>query len=86
MDEHLPDVSLRLLHERNYYMAEKIKAVYGDTLVVVIGAAHTEGIIEALYETHSLSELNVVPPKKKKFLGSMACSRNLDSTCDTAYF
>ncbi len=65
MDEHLPDVSLRLLHERNYYMAEKIKAVYGDTLVVVIGAAHTEGIIEALYETHSLSELNVVPPKKK---------------------
>lgn len=65
MDESLPDVSLRLLHERNYYMAEKIKATPGETLVIVIGAAHTQGIVEALDETHSLSELRTVPEKKK---------------------
>lgn len=66
LDETMPDVSLRLLHERNYYMAEKIKSINAETLVVVIGAAHTEGIIEALNESHSISELNAVPQKKKR--------------------
>ncbi|QIK70821.1 TraB/GumN family protein [Erysipelothrix sp. HDW6C] len=66
LDETMPDVSLRLLHERNYYMAEKIKSINAETLVVVIGAAHTEGIIEALNESHSISELNAVPQKRKR--------------------
>lgn len=69
MDESLPDVSLRLLHERNYYMSEKIKNTPGDTIVIVIGAAHTEGIIEALDESYSLYELQTVPEKKKFNIG-----------------
>ena len=66
LDDKLPDVSKALLHERNYYMAEMIKKCPEDVIVIVIGAAHTEGILAALYETHDLEELNTLPLKKKR--------------------
>lgn len=69
LDDKLPNLSQVLLHERNYYMAEKVKQLPYEDIVVVIGAAHTEGFIEALDETHSLSDLRYVKPKKKNSIG-----------------
>ncbi|AZK43497.1 TraB/GumN family protein [Erysipelothrix piscisicarius] len=65
MDEKLPAISKSLLHERNAFMAEKIKALPEKEIVIVVGAAHTEGIIEVLDQDHSLYELNQIPAKKK---------------------
>lgn len=64
LDEKLPEVSQSILHERNYYMAEMIKRCYEDKIVIVIGAAHTEGIIEALDNDYSIAQLKQLPQKK----------------------
>lgn len=69
MDEEFPEVSKQILHERNYYMAEKLKQTTGTNIVCVIGAAHLDGIIESLEEEHSLQELVLLPEKKKNYLG-----------------
>lgn len=69
MDESLPEVSKQLLHERNAYMAEKLKQSQAETIVCVIGAAHLEGIISALDEEHDLKELRRIPEKKKSYWG-----------------
>lgn len=68
LDDKLPEISKSLLHERNYFMAEKLKALPYTTIVAVVGAAHTEGIIEAMDQSHSIKELNAVPDKKKSNL------------------
>lgn len=65
LDDKLPEISKSLLHERNYFMAEKIKALPQKRVLAVVGAAHTEGIIEALSDKHSIADLNKIPEKKK---------------------
>lgn len=65
LDEKLPEVSQVILHERNYYMAEKLKSMPHKRIVAVVGAAHTQGMIEALSQEHSIKELNKIPEKKK---------------------
>ena len=66
METEVPDLAHVILHERNAYMAEKIKRNPFNELVIVIGAAHLEGIIEALDQEHDIKRLNTVPIKKKK--------------------
>lgn len=66
METELPHLADVILHERNQYMAEKIKQLPEKEIVVVIGAAHLQGIIEALDQEHSLQELNNIPEKTKK--------------------
>lgn len=66
METEVPDLANVILHERNYYMAEKIKSNPHQNLVIVIGAAHLEGIIEALDQKHDIRKLNTIPIKKKK--------------------
>lgn len=65
LDDKLPEISLSLLHERNYFMAEKLKALPYTNIVAVVGAAHTEGIIEAMNHDYSIKDLNTIPEKKK---------------------
>ena len=65
LDDKLPEVSQVLLHERNQYMAEKIKALPYNNIIAVIGAAHTEGMIEAFNQSHSIRDLEFIPNKKK---------------------
>ncbi|NLW14777.1 MAG: TraB family protein, partial [Erysipelothrix sp.] len=65
LEGEFPEISEVILHERNYYMAEKIKNIPYSTMVVVIGAAHTKGMIAAFDETHDLKELETVVEKKK---------------------
>lgn len=64
LDDTLPNLSNVLLHERNQYMAEKVKALPYDNILVVLGAAHTEGFIESFDSTYSIRDLSYVPPKK----------------------
>ncbi|CAM3619220.1 TraB/GumN family protein [Erysipelothrix urinaevulpis] len=65
MDTKLPQLSNVILHERNEYMAKKIMDNPYDNLVVVIGAAHLDGIIENLGKDISLYQLDQIPLKKK---------------------
>lgn len=65
MDTKLPHLSEVILHERNQYMAKKIVSNPYDELIVVIGAAHLDGIIDSLDKDIDLRELNTVPEKKK---------------------
>lgn len=53
-----------LIDERDQYMATKIKRINESVIVVVIGAAHAEGIKKALFENHSISKLEFIPKKK----------------------
>lgn len=69
LDEDFPDISQVILHERNIYMSEKIKALPFTNILVVIGAAHAPGMIESLNETHSIQELETIPEKKKGWGG-----------------
>ena len=65
LDDSLPSLAQVLLHERNYYMAEKVKALHYTNILVVMGAAHTAGFIEAFDQDHSIQELSKIPEKKK---------------------
>lgn len=65
METQVPHLANVILHERNDYMARKIVTNPHDILVVVIGAAHTEGIIESLDKNINMRDLRTIPAKKK---------------------
>ncbi len=60
-----------LIDERDHYMATKIKRTNQPVVVAIIGAAHAEGIKKALFEQHSIRELEKIPTKKSfsKWIG-----------------
>lgn len=66
METEVPDLARVILHERNSYMAEKIKRNPYNNLVIVIGAAHLDGIIEELDNENDIKKLSTIPIKKKK--------------------
>lgn len=69
LDDAYPEISEVILHERNKFMAQKINSLPFENIVVVIGAAHAPGMIEALNETHSILELNKTVDKKENKWG-----------------
>lgn len=64
LDEQYPEISQVILHERNQYMAEKVNKLPYENILVVIGAAHAPGMIENLYESHDLKNLETIPEQK----------------------
>jgi pheromone shutdown-related protein TraB len=58
-----PEIKRRLIDERDIYLAQKIRAAPGKTVVAVIGAGHVEGIQSHLHQDESLEELTKLPPK-----------------------
>jgi pheromone shutdown-related protein TraB len=60
----MPSLKTVLIDERDAYLAEKIRAAEGRTVVAVVGAGHVEGIRERL-ETHGppadLEEIESIP-------------------------
>ncbi len=64
MSSEFPSIKRILLDERNAIMADAIRKSPAKTLVVVIGAAHFEGIKQDIYEPKDISTLNTIPPKK----------------------
>lgn len=70
LDENYPEISDVILHERNLYMAEKIKRMPYENIVVVIGAAHAPGMIKELENNRktNLKDLETIPAKKENKL------------------
>ena len=65
--EFLPEVKRVLIDERDVYLAEKSLAAPGDTVLMVVGAGHVQGIVAHLRasvatQPHSTDELEVIPP------------------------
>jgi len=66
--EYLPSVKEVLIDERDRYIASKIWAMPGDSIVAVIGAGHASGVedwlgrLAAGEATTDVSDLDVVPP------------------------
>lgn len=71
LDDKYPEISQVILHERNAYMAQKIKDLPWDNIVVVIGAAHAPGMIESFEQDHDIAALEIIPEKKKFKVSSL---------------
>lgn len=63
LGESVPELTQALIHERDGYLAHKIGAAEGRTLVAVVGAGHLRGMTEALREGRrvDLAELERIP-------------------------
>jgi len=59
----LPELKRALIDERDAYLASKIRAAHGQTLVAVVGAGHVSGMVDALRgnEAADLAELERIP-------------------------
>ncbi len=68
LGEAMPDLKKVIIDERDFFLAEKIKAAPGKKLVAVVGAGHIEGIKRSLYAESSagtagiMAEINTFPP------------------------
>jgi pheromone shutdown-related protein TraB len=60
----MPELTRALIHERDDYLAEKIRRAEGRTLVAIVGAGHLSGMAEALRSRRAvdLEELERLPP------------------------
>jgi len=61
----LPSVKTVLVDERDLYLSTKIAEAEGETIVAVVGAAHTPGIKKHIGSPVDLSELEILPKPKK---------------------
>lgn len=60
-----PVIGQILVHERDIYLATKIKEAPGGKIVAVLGGAHVPGVTKEIFETHDLERISTVPPAKK---------------------
>jgi len=63
----LPGVKTALIDERDQYLAAKILASPGETLVAVVGAAHVPGIKRVFGSEVDIATLEETPPPRKIF-------------------
>ena len=63
----LPGVKTALIDERDRYLAAKIQASPGDTVVAVVGAAHVPGIKKVFGTDIDIDKLDEIPPPRKIF-------------------
>lgn len=61
--EAFPEVKIRLIDERDVYLAQKIKKAPGKTIVAVVGAGHISGINSHIDKDESLEPIMGIPPK-----------------------
>lgn len=57
VSQQFPSIAKTLIHERDQYMAMKIKHAPGTKIVAIIGAAHSPGIQQALEQEIDITEL-----------------------------
>lgn len=63
----LPGIKTALIDERDAYLASKILASPGETVVAVVGAAHVPGIKKRFGSPVDVEALEVLPPPRKSF-------------------
>ena len=61
--ESFPEIKRRLIDERDIYLAQKIRAAKGQTIMAVVGAGHVPGIKQHIETDEPLDELIQIPPK-----------------------
>lgn len=65
MKKQFPKIGEILIHERDQYLASKIRSAPGRKVVAVLGGAHVPGIKEEIFKEQDLGAISVVPPKSK---------------------
>ena len=65
LSKEFPALKRYLVDERDIYLSQKIKRAPGETIVAVVGAAHTPGIKQYIEQDIDLKEINTVPPPSK---------------------
>ena len=63
----LPSVKQALIDERDAYLAEKIHAAPGQTVVAVVGAGHVPGIRRLFGTAIDMAALEQIPPPRRLF-------------------
>jgi len=64
LSKQMPSIIAPMITERDKYLASKIKHAPGNNIVAILGAAHTIGIQEYIYQDYDISEFEQIPPKK----------------------
>lgn len=66
-----PIISEILIHERDQYLAHKIKNASGEKIVAVLGAAHVAGVKKEIFYQQNIQDISSIPPKNilSKVLG-----------------
>lgn len=64
LGEAMPILKRVLLDERDVYIAQKTREAPGNKIVAVVGAGHSEGIVDALAQDidRDLTEIETIPP------------------------
>lgn len=65
MKKQFPKIGEILIHERDQYLASKIRSAPGRKVVAVLGGAHVPGVKEEIFKEQDLGAISVVPPKSK---------------------
>lgn len=65
MKKQFPKIGEILIHERDQYLASKIRSAPGRKVVAVLGGAHVPGVKEEIFKEQDLGAISVVPPKNK---------------------
>lgn len=65
MKDEFPKIADILLHERDQYLANKIKNAPGKKVVAVLGGAHVAGVTEEVFKEQDMDEIGSVPPAGK---------------------
>ncbi|MDD6467734.1 MAG: TraB/GumN family protein [Erysipelotrichaceae bacterium] len=60
-----PKIAQVLVHERDQYLAYKVKNAPGKKVIAILGAAHTIGMQKLIYEEYDIQPLDEIPPKGK---------------------
>lgn len=60
-----PQIAKVLLHERDKYLAYKIKNAPGEKIIAILGAAHSLGVEKEIYNNYDIDELNKIPEKSR---------------------
>jgi pheromone shutdown-related protein TraB len=71
MKKQFPKIGEILIHERDQFLASKIRSAPGRKVVAVLGGAHVPGIKEEIFKQQDLKAISAVPPKSvfSKILG-----------------
>lgn len=65
MGKEYPQIAKVLLHERDKYLAYKIKNAPGQKIIAILGAAHSLGVEKEIYKNYDIDELNKIPEKSR---------------------
>lgn len=65
MGKEYPQIAKVLLHERDKYLAYKIKNAPGEKIIAILGAAHSLGVEKEIYKNYDIDELNKIPEKSR---------------------